>query len=78
MKVAAIDQRDVHGRALQLLRGIQTTESSAKNYDPVPLFHTDRSSEHNLALSTIISSTMISTIQMLWARAEIPLSSVLA
>jgi hypothetical protein len=47
MKVSAVNQSDVHGRALELLRGIQPREASAQNHHLVFLRHDQRLSLRN-------------------------------
>lgn len=65
MKVAPVDQDNVHRRALELLRGIQAAKSSAQNYDAVLFFHSDRPQERNPVLPIIISPSMNFSITML-------------
>jgi hypothetical protein len=67
MKIAAIDQSQFHGSALELLRSVQSGKSSAKNHDPMPRCHslTSFSSNHVLAL---IISFCVGPIYTYWIR----------
>ncbi len=71
MKVAAVDQDNIHGRTLELLRGIQAAKSAAQNYDAVLFFHSDRPRERNPVLLSIISSSVNFSITMLVQRVKI-------
>jgi hypothetical protein len=59
MKIPPVEQRNFHGRTLQLLRGAQPTKTAAEDYDAVTWCHSQGSCGRNLVQQSIISLTMI-------------------
>jgi hypothetical protein len=68
MKITAIDEGDVNGSALELLRGIESGKTPAQYQDPVCTDHRQRTSRRNLDIVSIISAKVIVSFLARWQR----------
>jgi hypothetical protein len=69
MKITTIEKRDLHGPALQLLRRIQSGESTTQDQNTMPRWHAKRSFQSNPTLTGIISFSVTLSHLIRWERA---------